>query len=311
MPDTGTKSGALFVLEEWRGAAFSLSAGVRAERVQVESAGDAPGAEEPRFGSASERRFSPVSASLGATLPLSREFALTAQVGHTERAPTYYELYANGVHVATGAFEVGDPSLDVERSVHAELGAQWTEGTSQVKAQLFMTHFSRYIALDATGNTVESLPEFAFGGVRARLAGLEVEGKMRLLESPWALDLLGAIDLVRGTNRSSGEPLARLPPMRARVGLETSRGPWSATATVRHLAWQTRVPATDVPTASATLVDLGVAWRRPWAGAEALWFARLDNIGNELAFNAAALRTARELSPLRGRSATLGLRVAW
>ena len=30
-----------------------------------------------------------------------------------------------------------------------------------------------------------------------------------------------------------------------------------------------------------------------------------------LAYNASALRTARELSPLPGRSATLGLRVAW
>lgn len=311
MPDTETRSGALFLLEEWKGTAFSVTSGVRTERVRVKSAGDAADATEPRFGSASQRRFTPVSASLGAAIPLSKAFILTAQVGRTERAPTYYELYANGVHVATGAFEVGDPSLAVERSVHAEVGAQWTEGPSQVKAQLFTTRFSRYIALDATGNTIESLPEYAFRAVRARLSGLELEGKTRLLESPWALDLLGAIDLVRGSNRSSGEPLARLPPLRVRVGLEASRGAWSATATLRHLARQTRVPATDVPTSSATLVDLGVVWRQPWAGAEALWFARLDNIGNELAFNAAALRAARELSPLPGRSVTAGLRVAW
>ena len=60
-----------------------------------------------------------------------------------------------------------------------------------------------------------------------------------------------------------------------------------------------------------TLLDMSASWRQPWAGAEALWFARIDNVGDRLAFNAAALRTARELSPLPGRSATLGLRVAW
>jgi iron complex outermembrane recepter protein len=321
VPNTDTKSAALFVLEEWKAPAFALSGGVRAERAQVKSAGNAPGAGEPRFGSASERRFSPVSAAFGATLPLAKEFALTAQLGHTERAPTYYELYANGVHAATGAFEVGDASLGVERSAHAEVGMQWTSGASRVKAQVFATRFSRFIALDATGNTFEeqneegepvSLPEYAFRAVRARLVGLEVEGKTRLIDSaPWTLDALGAIDLVRGSNRTSGEPLPRLPPLRARLGVEATHGAWTAAATVRHLAEQTRVPSTDVPTPSATLLDVNVSWRQRWGAAEALWFARLDNVGNELAFNASALRTARELSPLPGRSATLGLRVAW
>jgi iron complex outermembrane recepter protein len=321
VPNTGTRSAALFALEEWKGPAFSVSGGVRAERVQVKSAGDAAGAEEPRFGSASQRRFSPVSASLGATLPLSKDFALTAQVGHTERAPTYYELYANGVHVATGAFEVGDATLGVERSAHAELGAQWTAGASLLKAQVFATRFSRYLALDATGNTFEdvneegepvSLPEYAFRAVRARLVGMEVEGKTRLIYgAPWTLDAIGALDLVRGSNRTSGEPLARLPPLRARLGVEATHGAWTAGATVRHLAKQTRVPATDVPTPSATLLDVNLSWRQRWGAAEALWFARLDNLGDELAFNATALRNARELSPLAGRSATLGLRVAW
>jgi iron complex outermembrane recepter protein len=311
VPNTVTKSGALFVLEEWKGAALSITGGVRGERVRVTSAGDEPGAATPRFGAAGERRFSPLSASLGATLQASKELSLTAQVGHTERAPTYYELYANGVHVATGAFEVGDASLGVERSAHAELGTQWTQGASQLKAQVFATRFSRYIALDATGNTTEDLPEYAFRAVRARLVGLEIEAKTRLIDSPWTLDLVSALDLVRGSNSTSGEPLARLPPLRARVGVEASQGPWTASATLRHLARQTRVPAADVPTASATLLDLSVSWRQPWAGAEALWFVRIDNVGDELAFNAAALRTARELSPLPGRSATLGLRVAW
>jgi len=320
VPNTDTNSAALFVLEEWRGPVFSLSGGVRAERVRVASAGDAAGAEEPRFGAAGQRRFSPVSASLGATLPLSKAWSLTAQLGHTERAPTYYELYANGVHVATGAFEVGDPALGVERSAHGEVGAQWTSGASQFKAQVFATRFSRYIALDATGNTFEeideegeavSLPEYAFRAVRARLIGLEIEGKTRLFDSPWALDLLGAIALVRGTNTTSGEPLARLPPLRARLGFEASQGPWMAWATVRHLARQNRVPAIDVPTPSVTLLDLGLGWRPRWGAADALVFARVDNVTDELAFNAVALRNARQLSPLPGRSATLGLRVAW
>lgn len=323
VPNTDTRSNALFVLEEWKHGALALSAGMRAERVTVASDGDAPGAPEPRFGPAAERRFTPGSASLGATWSLSPALALTAGLGRTQRAPTYYELYANGVHVATGAVEVGDPTLGAERSTHAELGLQWREGGSQVHAQVFATRFARYIALDATGNVIdivndegetESFPEYAFRAVPARLWGFELEGKTRLLDAPWTLDLTGALDAVRGSNRATGEPLPRLPPLRLRAGLEASQGPWTAGLTVRHLAKQTRVPATDVPTPSATLVDANLSWRQrwdSWGGADALVFLRLDNLGNELAYNASALRTARELSPLAGRSATLGLRVAW
>jgi iron complex outermembrane receptor protein len=320
VPATRTRSQALFVLEEWRLPAFALSAGARVERVRVASAGDAPGSNEPRFGAPGKRRFSPTSASLGVSWPLSKQFTLSANLGATERAPTYYELYANGVHVATGAFEVGDPALRTERSTHAELGLQWRGGHSLLKAQVFATRFARYIALDATGRSVdavdedggiESFPEFAFRAVPARLAGFEVEARTRLVEAPWAVDLSSVLDAVRASNRATGEPLPRIPPLRLRVGLEATQGAWSAGLALRHQARQGRVPATDVPTPGATLVDASVSWRQRWAAADALVFLRLDNLGDRLAYNAAALRVARDLSPLAGRSATLGLRVNW
>jgi iron complex outermembrane receptor protein len=321
VPGTDTRSSALFVLQEWRAPALSLNAGLRTERVRVSSEGDAPGAAEPRFGAASQRRFTPASVALGATLPFSKQFSLTAQLGRTERAPTYYELYANGVHVATGAFELGDASLGVERSAHAELGAAWTQGPTQIKANLFATRFSRYIALDATGNTfeqinddgvLESYPEYAFRAVRARLLGAEFEARQRVLDRGWTLDLLGAMDIVRGSNLDTDQPLPRLPPLRLRLGVDAAHGAWTFGVRLRHLARQNRVPDTDVSTPSATLLDLSAGWTQRWGGGvEALWFARLDNVSDELAYNAAALRSARELSPLPGRAATLGLRVAW
>jgi iron complex outermembrane recepter protein len=320
VPDTLTRANALFALESWQQGALTLTAGVRAERVRVGSEGDPADATEPRFGDAMTRRFTPASASVGAVFALSKSLALSAQVGTTQRAPTYYELYANGVHVATGAFERGDATLGAERSRHAELGAAWKAGTSEAKAQLFATRFGRYIALDATGNSIdvvgeageiESFPELAFRAVPARLVGFELEGRTRLMTLPWTLDLTGALDAVRGTNRASGEPLPRLPPWRLRLGLEASQGPWSAGLTLRHAARQNRVPATDVATPGATLVDASLSWRTRWADADALVFLRLDNLGDTLAYHASALRVARELAPLPGRAATLGVRVAW
>jgi iron complex outermembrane receptor protein len=78
---------------------------------------------------------------------------------------------------------------------------------------------------------------------------------------------------------------------------------------VAHEARQNRVPATDIPTDSHTFVNLSVARKFRIGPTEAMWFLRLDNIGNELAYNAATIRTVRELAPLPGRSVKTGLRV--
>jgi iron complex outermembrane receptor protein len=203
VPGTRTRSQALFTLQELALGAATLQAGVRLEQVKVHSDGDAADATELKFGPALSRSFSPRSLSLGLLAPLgSGGWRASASVGSTQRAPAYYELFANGVHVATGAFEQGDPLLGIERSTHAELGAQWQRGTSQVKAQVFATRFARYIALEATGNDIdivndegdtETFPEYAFRAVAARLWGFELEGRTRVAELPWALDLTGAL----------------------------------------------------------------------------------------------------------------------
>lgn len=316
VPDTRTRSAALFALEEFDAGPLTLSAGARVERARVASEGDADPA-EPRFGAAAERRFRPTSASLSALWPHG-EWAFSASLGHTERAPAYYELYADGVHIATGAFERGDATLDVERSRHAELGVGWTRGPHRVKANVYATRFARYIALDATGanidvvaedGSVESFPEYVFHAVQARLHGFELEANARLAERPWTLDLGARLDLVRGRNLASGEPLPRLAPLRAGLTLEASQGPWQGGVSLRRAAAQKRVPATDVATPAHTLLNLWLAYRTALAGADTLWFVRLDNVLNELAYNAAALRPARELSPLPGRAVSAGVRV--
>lgn len=316
VPGTQTRSAAVFVLEQWSRGPATLSAGVRGERVRVASDGDTPDAAEPRFGAASERRFTPASAALGAALDAGGGWRATASFGHTERAPAYYELYANGLHLATAAFEVGDPTLGVERSRHAEAGLAWRQGASQVSLNLWRTAFSRFISLDATGASVdvdgEPVPEYRFDGVRARLAGAELDGRWRAFEGGGlTLDLSGSFDAVRGDNLDSGEPLPRLAPRRARLGLEAAGGAWRGGVLLRHAARQDRVPASDSATPGWTQLDL-------WAGAsfalgggrEARLTAKLANATDRLAYNAGTVATLRGLAPLPGRALSVTLQVS-
>lgn len=306
VPSTRTRSAAAFVLEEWRSGPWQVSGGLRAEQVRVSADADLPA-----------RRFEPLSAAFAVNHTLPGGWQLQASLGHTERAPAYYELYADGVHLATAAYEVGDPTLALERSRHAEAGVAWAAGAHRFKANVFTTRFSNHIALDATGALIdvaepgdppELVPEYRFQGVRARLQGLELEGRTRLVQGAWTLDATGALDLVRGDNLSRGEPLPRIAPRRTRLGLQAASGPWSAGAELRHHARQARVSSGDTATPGYTMLDLW--WRAEWQGGLAV-FAKLANATDEEGFNATAVAMVRPLSPLPGRALSAGVQLRW
>jgi iron complex outermembrane recepter protein len=317
VPSTRTHQQAAFIVERWNwGSGHHVSAGLRAERVRVSSEGDAPGADD-QFGPAQERRFSPRSASIGTVFALLPQWQLSASWAHTERAPTSYELYANGVHAATSAFERGDPQQQLERGRNFDVALGWKNGHSHFKIGVFESRFANYIALSATGepdfvdDAGDTFPVFAFRGVRARLHGVEIEGSWRAWASAQTVDVDGKLDIVRGTDLDRGEALPRLPPLRATLGLNLAQGPWTARAEVQHARAQDRVPATDTATAGWTLVNLSVSHTVKLGERPGLLFLKLQNLGNTLAYSASTVGTVRALSPLPGRGLTAGVRLAF
>ncbi len=239
--------------------------------------------------------------------------------------------------MATGAYEVGDPAAALERSTNVELGVRWKGATDRFSVTAFQSRFRNYLALlstgltrDADGNgagvgvndcgdgtSVESgcaaeiLPEFAYRGVQARFRGLEAEGSVRVLASAGhTLDLELRGDLVRADNRTTGEPLPRIAPRRLGATLAWARGAWGARLGVDHWARQDRVPAGEQPVAGYALWNAAVTYRAKAGPGELLWFARLDNIGDRLAFPATSILTqsAPGRVPLPGRSMRVGVR---
>ncbi|MFN0185097.1 MAG: TonB-dependent receptor [Aquabacterium sp.] len=330
VPATTTRSQALFSLQEWDFGRWRLSAGARADQVRVASAGDAVDADEPRFGAAQQRRFNPLSATLGLAATLAPGWTAQASLGRTQRAPAYYELFANGVHVATGTFERGDAALGLESSRHAEAGLRWAAGATEVKAQVYATRFSRFIALEDTGEVfgdddhdessglrqrpgraraldeshVEGpFPIHAFRAVRARFAGFELEARTRVPMAGWTLEPSLLVDHTRARNLDTGEPLPRIAPLRAALALAAQRGSQRVGLRLSHQAAQGRVPATDTTTPRARWLDLWWSLALPQPGGGGLNFTlKLDNATDALVFNPTAVQTIRGLSPRGGRA---------
>ncbi|OWQ45889.1 hypothetical protein CDL60_18765 [Roseateles noduli] len=315
VPGTKTRNNALFLIEQFRSGPWSLQAGARAERVNIGSTGG----DEERFGDPVTRRFSPKSFSLSGAYELGNGFSLSSNLSSSQRAPTFYELFANGVHVASGAYEVGDINLGLERAKAIDLGLHWKQGDAKWSVQVYQTRFSNYIALDASGRSIDevgedgeiaSVPEYLYRGVRARMHGVELEGKQPLSRlAGWDLTLGTTIDLVRGTNRDTNEPLPRLAPVRGSVSIQAESGPWLLQAELRGAMRQDRVPALDTPTAGYGILRLNIARHFDIGNLDAMWYVKLDNLANKLAYNAGSVQTIRDLTPLPGRSLFAGLQV--
>jgi iron complex outermembrane receptor protein len=330
-PFSRTGQTALFAYEELGRSWGKLSFGARMESVTVESSGNPQVA---RFIPGS-RSFNPASYALGALWNVASEWQLTSNLAYTERAPKDYELFADGPHIATGVYERGNANFSPEKSTNLDLGMQWKRGAHSAGLSAFVKSFQNYIAQQATGNQrgtdgelnpadanndkladiggAKILPEYAYTQVQARFTGLEATGKLRLLEAGQKLDLELRGDLVRADNLTTNQALPRIAPMRAGATLVWGQGPWGARFGFDHAAAQTRVPAGQLETSGYTLWNASMSYRTKAGASNLLWFARLDNMGNALAYSASSILTqvAPGKVPLPGRSLKVGLQASF
>ena len=332
-PHSRTQSNALFLHEELGTSWGRLSFGARTEQAKVQSFGYPDDLSITRF-AVGERNFNPHSAAFGALVDLTPQWQLTSNLAYTERAPKDYELFANGPHVATAAWEVGNADLQKEKSLGFDVGAQWKSGANNARVNAYVTRFGNYIGLTATGRQLDeegnvaapgaddTLAEYAYGGVRARFTGIEASGNQRLLGSDGfarsadgsTLDLEWRGDLVRATNTDTGEPLPRISPVRVGATLAYGNGPWGARFGFDSFASQNRVPSVgDRATDGFTLWNAALTYRMKVERANLTWYARLDNITNRLAYSATSILTTTvyPAAPLPGRTLKVGLRATF
>ena len=332
-PYSKTSQNAVFAYEEYATGWGKLSFGGRLESVKVESLGNPLVA---RFAPLT-RDFTPHSYALGALWNAAPGWQLTSNLAYTERAPKDYELFAQGPHVATKAWETGDAALGKEKSTSLDVGAAWKSGANSFSANAYVHRFKNYIGLLATGNRYGQedgalnpadldgdgvddgnpdnglLPEFAYTGVRARFVGLEASGNVRLIEGASSLDLALRGDLVRATNLSNGQPLPRIAPARMGASLIWASGPWGSSIGFDHSMAQNRVAAGQRATPAYTLWNLAATYRVKAGVSNILWYARVDNLTNQLAYSAASVltTTAFPKAPLPGRSLKVGMQLAF
>ncbi|HVR89549.1 MAG TPA: TonB-dependent receptor [Novosphingobium sp.] len=295
LPKNSTAQLGVFTLQQLELDRVKLEGGVRFEHGTVRSQ---PRPEQVDFVVAS-RSFDTLSFSGGAALKLSDGWRIGANVSRTARAPAAEELFSNGPHAGTEAFEIGNPDFKVEKSWGGELILRGRGDDYRFEASAYHTWFSDFIYQDLTGASQDGLPVFQFRQADAKYYGFEVEGSVTLArfgETELAVD--GLVDYVHATIDGSG-PAPRIPPLRMLGGIGVKSKMFDVRGEVERVTGQNRVSNQETATPGFTLVnaELNV---RPWGTERPLSFTlSANNI-----FDVDARRHAsvlKDYAPLAGR----------
>ncbi|MDI6623782.1 MAG: TonB-dependent receptor [Brevundimonas sp.] len=294
VPRTGIKEQGLYTVQRFDRGGLGFEGGLRFDQRSLESV-------------AGERDFSNVSASAGLFFRPTAAWFLGFSVARNERAPSEVELFAEGPHVATGAFEVGDIDLDSEVATSVEATLHFAQGPFEADLHAYSARYDGFIDLRPTGadDVGSGLPVFEYVQTDAEFRGLEAEADYRLWESGQrSLTLTAAADWVRATTDLG--PAARIPPWSVTTGLEWASRLFDVGLEMRHVGEQDRTAAFELPTDSYTLVSLKGAIR-PFADRNVTVFAEASNLTDAEAREHASFQ--KDIAPLPGRSLRAG--VTW
>lgn len=301
VPETSTRAQGVFAVARRSSARFQFDLGARVDRVTFSPEG------------AAGRSFHPYSLALAGAWKLDERWKLTVNFDHAERAPAEEELFADGPHIATLAYEIGDVGLRREAANQLELGVQYHSERVSAKLSAYRNRFDNFIYLADTGNDWywdeedEYLPIRQWTQGDATFHGIEGEATFHLAANDsgdWDLRVFG--DSVRATLAAGGN-LPRIAPSRFGAQLRWENAGWRAALGATRTNRQDKVANNETPTAGYTLVDAHAA--RHFDTGNLSWelFADVSNLTNQVA----RVHTSflKDVVALPGRSVAFGVRM--
>jgi iron complex outermembrane receptor protein len=241
---------AVFTLQEWGTGPIQIEAAARAEFTKVEA---------QTLGI--ERDYDTFSGALGLVYEGTPGLRLGLNGSRAERAPSAEELFSDGPHIATQAYEVGDPNLTTERAWGLEAFARGNIGKGTFNLTAYRQWFDNYIFLEETGLEEDDLPVFEYLQQNADFWGVEAELSYPLVDTEGFRLLTDLSASYVQAELADGTAVPRIPPLSVLGALEAQTGAFDVRGEVQWFDGQDRVTSFETPTDSFTLVNALVAWR--------------------------------------------------
>lgn len=263
----------------------------------------------------------PVSFSASALWKFSEQSNISLSFSRSQRAPDVQELYADGPHLATSSYDIGDPNLDNETAYYLELGMHLDQGWVQADINVYQNWVNDYIALINTGTFYDQhdgmfvadceeggcLPVFQTEQHNAEFTGYEAQLTFPLWQTGYG-NLTGQLfsDYVRG-RFTNGDDIPRLPPLRWGMQLAWDDTFWDASIRLTRAEDQDHPGVNETETEGYWLLNASANYRLKIDDRnKLLFFVKANNLLNEeIRLSTSFLRN---IAPQGARGVELGLR---
>jgi iron complex outermembrane recepter protein len=208
-PDSRSSFVGLYAFEQTDAGRWNLSFGARFDHRHLNAVAD------PDLGNgAASLSWNAVTGNVGALYHVSEPVALVLNLGRGFRAPSVFDLFANGLHEATSTFEHGNPDLKTETSFNTDLALRVQSSSARAEIGGFVNRIQNFV-YTVPSNQIDPGSGFEIYNVTqgdAVLSGFEAQVEYH----PTAVvHLQGTADYVHGQNTDIAQPLPSIPPLRA------------------------------------------------------------------------------------------------
>ena len=231
---------------------------------------------------------------------------MALSLSRSQRLPTAQELYADGVHLATNTYEIGNADLGKETSHNIDLTLRKHEGDTTFSLSAFHNRVKNYIY----ANTLDQYEDFRlieYAQHDAQFTGIEGEVRHQF-NKVFSAGVFG--DYVRGKLTGGDGNLPRIPAARVGVRADVEWHRWAGGVEYAHVFCQNDIASYESSTAGYDMVNAVVSYRSTFGSDSAYEiYLRGTNLLDKLAYNHASFISTA--APLAGRSVLLGMRLTY
>ena len=276
-----------------------------------------------------QRNFSIFSAGIGVFRNWKNwEFSFGTML--TGRAPVIENLYSDGPHLGTYAYEIGEPTLKLEKTIGIEASLEHHTDKSEIRLTSYQNFSPNYHISSKMGECEEEfldgeshpcagadfiewgsgssgwLYKYQMQGLRVSVYGLESELKYKLTNY---INLYGSISSIRGENLSDNTPLAYMPPDKFLFSTELDLNPITAALTLKKVLPQERLGEFETRTDGYFLTDVSGTYIIHSSNIIHKIIFRIDNIFDQEYYN--HLSRIKLIMPEKGRSIGIQYRLVF
>ena len=212
------------------------------------------------------------------------------------RAPDLDELYSDGPHLGTYSYEIGQPDLDLERTIGIEGSVDYSIIKGQIKLTGYYNYSPNYHISTALGNRYEPgadwiewgsgssgwLYKYQMKGLEAQIYGWESDIMLPINKT---INLVGSASVVRGKNLSQDRDLEYMPPDKIQLLTEFNFKALDVGLNMKKVFPQIRLGEFESKTEGFSLLDFHASYTMYSSKMTHKLIVQLDNVFNEVYYN--------------------------